>query len=324
MNRRDTVLALLALGTAPLASFAQQPGKVWRIGMLETRSMAQNAANLNAFLKGMQDLGYVEGRNFVIDYRSADGRNDRFADLAAELIRGKVDLIVARGTPAIQAARKATSTIPVVTTATAVPLLFAASLARPGGNVTGLTPITNELQGKRLELLREIAPGFAKSGYLGDMSNTATVSNYKELESAAQSVGIQSSFLDVRKREDIGPAIDGAVKQRVGALVVSINTLTQNNSKLIVELAAKHRLPVIYQSREFVVDGGLISYGVNYPDLYRRAADYVDKIFKGAKPGDLPIERPTKFDLVINLKTAKTLGIKIPQTVLLRADELIQ
>ena len=324
MNRRDTILALLALGAAPLTSLAQQPGKVWRIGMLETRSMAQNAANLNAFLKGMQELGYVEGRNFVIDYRSGDGRNDRFSDLAAELIRGKVDLIVARGTPATQAARKATTTIPIVTTATGVPLLFAASLARPGGNVTGLTPINNELQGKRLELLREIAPGLARSGYLGDMSSAATASAYKELESTAQSVGIQSLLLDVRKREDIGPAIDGAVKQRVGALVISINTLTQNNSKLIVELAAKHRLPVIYQSREFVVDGGLISYGVNYPDLYRRAADYVDRIFKGAKPGDLPMERPTKFDLVINLKTAKTLGITIPRSVLLRADEVIQ
>ena len=192
MNRRDTVLALLALGAGPLASLAQQPGKVWRIGFLETTSMAQNAAKLDAFLKGMRELGYVEGRNFVIDYRSGDGRNDRYSELAAELIRGKVDLIVARGTPATQAARKATATIPIVTTATGVPLLFAASLARPGGNVTGLTPINSELQGKRLELLREIAPGLARSAYLGDMSGAATTSAHKELETAVRSVGIQS------------------------------------------------------------------------------------------------------------------------------------
>ncbi len=326
MNRRDAVLTLLALGAAsgPLCSVAQQPSKVWRIGMLETRSMAPNAANLDAFVKGMQELGYVEGRNFVIDYRSADGRNDRFSDLAAELIRGKVDLIVTRGTPATQAAQKATTTIPVVTTATAYPLLFAASLARPGGNVTGLTPLNTELQGKRVELLREIVPGLERLASLRNMGFTADLPWEKELERAARSVGIQSLTLDVRKREDIGPAFDRAVRQRVGALVLPLDTVFQTHSKLIVELAANHRLPVIYQSREFVVDGGLISYGVNYPDLYRRAAAYVDKIFKGAKPGDLPIEQPAKFDLVINLKTAKALGIIIPQSVLVRADEVIQ
>jgi putative ABC transport system substrate-binding protein len=326
MNRRDTVRALLALGAAsgPLRSFSQQPGKVWRIGMLETTSMAQNAANLNAFLKGMQDLGYVEGKTFVIEYRSAEGRAERFPDLAAEMVRGKIDLIVTRGTPATLAAQKASTAIPVVTTTTAVPLLFAASLARPGGNVTGLTAFDTELQGKRVELLREIVPGLARLAVLLDMGNPASAAMWKEMEKAVRSVAIPSLLLDVRKREDIGPAFDHAVRQRVGGLISDANIIVRANSKLIYELAAKHRLPVIYQSREYVIDGGLISYGVNYPDLYRRAAAYVDKILKGAKPGNLPIEQPTKFDLAINLKTAKALGITIPQSVLVRATELIQ
>jgi putative ABC transport system substrate-binding protein len=324
MNRRDTVLALLALGATSLDVFAQQPGKVWRIGMLETTSMVQNAANLNAFLKGMQELGYVEGKTFVIEYRSADGRAERFPDLAAEMVRGKIDLIVTRGTPATLAAQKASTAIPVVTTTTSVPLLFATSLARPGGNITGLTAFDTELQGKRVELLREIVPGLARLGALLDMGNPASASLWKEMEKAARSVAIPSLLLDVRKREDIEPAFDHAVRQRVGGLISDANIIVRANSKLIYELAAKHRLPVIYQSREYVIDGGLISYGVNYPDLYRRAAAYVDKILKGAKPGNLPIEQPTKFDLAINLKTAKALGIAIPQSVLVRATELIQ
>ena len=324
MNRRDIVRALLGLCAAPIVSFAQQPGKVWRIGMLETTSMTQNAANLNAFLKGLQELGYVEGRNFVIDYRSADGRNERFPELATELIRAKVDLVVTRGTPATMAAKKATTTIPVITTATADPLQFASSLARPGGNVTGLTPINTELFGKRIQLLREIFPRLAHFAYLQNMGNASTVLGWKELESAARSLGVQPQRLDVRKPEDLKPAFDLAVKQNVNALVVGQDGLIMANRKQVVELAARNQLPAIYQSREYVDDGGLISYGVNYPDLYRRAAAYADKIFKGAKPGELPMEQPTKLDLVINLKTAKALGIAIPQTVLLRADELIQ
>jgi len=324
MNRRDSILALLALGAAPLASFAQQPGKVWRIGMLETTSMAQNAANLTAFLKGMQDLGYVEGKTFVIDYRSADGRSERFSDLAAELVRGKVDLIVTRGTPATLAARKATTTIPVVTPSTSSPLLFAASLARPGGNVTGLSTINIDLYGKRIQMLREIVPGLARLAHLQNMSTASGSATWKEVEKAARSLGIQPLPLDVRKPEDIGPAFDQAVRQRANGLVVGQDSLMQVQRKLIVELAAKHRLPASYQSRDYVDEGGLISYGVSYPDQYRRAAAYVDKILKGAKPGDLPMEQPTKFDLAINLKTAKALGITIPQSVLVRADEVIQ
>jgi putative ABC transport system substrate-binding protein len=318
------VLTLLALGAMPLGSSAQQPSKVWRIGMLETISMARNAANLNAFLKGMQELGYVEGRNFVIDYRSAGGRADQFPELATELVRGKVDLIVTRGTPATQAATKATRTIPVVATAIGEPLLFAASLAQPGGNVTGLTPFTTDLSAKRVELLRELVPGVARIACLINMSNAAAPPAWKEIERAARSLGVQVELFDVRRASDLERAFEAAVKQRANAIIVGQDGLMQANGKHIVELATKHRLPAIYSASDYVEDGGLIGYGVSYPDLYRRAASYVDKIMKGTKPGDLPIEQPAKFDLVINRNAAKGLGITIPQALLARADRVIE
>jgi len=323
MNRRDTIVALLALGATPLGAFAQQQGKVWRIGVLETISMSLNAANLDAFLKGMQDLGYVEGRNFVIDYRSAEGRDERFPDLAAELLRGKVDLIVTRGTPATQAAKKATATIPVVTTAIGDPLLLVTSFARPGGNITGLSSFTTELQTKRIELIREMVPGVARIAVLMNMDNAAFQPQWKETERAARSLGVEVQLFDVRRAEDLERAFEAAVKQRANALVVGQDGLTQANGKHIVALAVKYRLPAIYFSSEYIDDGGLISYGVNYPDLYRRAASYVDKILKGAKPGDLPIEQPTKFDLIINRKTAKAIGLRIPPALLARADRVV-
>jgi putative ABC transport system substrate-binding protein len=324
MNRRDTVLALIALGATPLGSFAQQPSKVWRIGMLETTSMALNVANLDAFLKGMQELGYVEGQNFVIDYRSADGRDERFPDLAAELLRGKVDLIVTRGTPATQAAKKGTATIPVVTTAIGDPLLLVTSFARPGGNITGLSSFTTELQTKRIELIREMVPGAARIGVLMTMGNAAFPRQWKETERAARSLGVKVQLLDVRRAEDLERAFEAAVKQHANALVVGQDGLTQANGRHIVALAVKHRLPAIYYSSEYIDDGGLISYGPNYPDLYRRAASYVDKILKGAKPGELPIAQPTKFDLIINRNSAKRIGLTIPPALLARADRVIE
>jgi putative ABC transport system substrate-binding protein len=317
---------ILSFVLAPLAAEGQQAGKIYRIGMLETTSMALNAANLDAFRQGLRELGYVEGRNFMIEYRSADGRRERFPELATELVRLKVDVILTRGTPAVMAAKNATGTIPVVMAASGDPLLsgVVAGLARPGGNVTGLSAIVVEVTGKRLQLLREVVPGVSRIASLLDMGNPNNALQWKETEIVAQSLGVQPQLLDVRKPGDFGGAFDAAIRQRAGAMVVGIDALTQANHRLIIDLAAKHRLPAIYATREFVDAGGLVAYGVSYPHLYHRAATYVDKILKGAKPADLPVEQPTKFEFAINLKTAKALGLTIPPSVLARADQVIE
>jgi putative ABC transport system substrate-binding protein len=309
--------------TRPAAE-AQPAGKIYRIGMLERTSPAINAANLDAFRRGLRDGGYVEGKNFVIEYRSAEGRDDQFPGLATELVRLNVDLIVTRGTPAALAAKNATGTIPIVITGLADPVGqgIVASLARPGGNITGVSAIVTELYAKRVELLRELLPKASRIAALFNMSNPSLPPAWKEIETAARSLGIQPQLLDVRKPEDLGPAFDGAVRQRADALVVGLDTLTQASQRLIVDLAARHRLPAVYASMEFA--GGLVIYGVNYPDHYRRAATFADRIFKGTRPGDLPVERPTKFELVINLKTAKALGLTTPSSLLQRADQVIE
>ena len=310
---------------APLAAEVQPAGKVYCIGVLEPTSMALNAANFDAFRQGLRELGYVEGRNMRIEYRSADGRSERFPDLAAELVRLKVDVILTRGTPAVMAAKNATGTIPVVMAASGDPVLsgVVSSLARPGGNVTGLSAVVVEVSGKRLELIREMAPGVSRVAALFNMSNPNDALQWKEIETAAPSLRVQLQLLDVRKPSDFAGAFDAAVKGRAGALVVGLDALTWANHRPIVDLAAKHRLPAIYGGREFVNAGGLIAYGVSYPHLYHRAANFVDKILKGAKPADLPVEQPSKFELVINLKTAKAFGLTIPQSLLQRADEVI-
>jgi putative tryptophan/tyrosine transport system substrate-binding protein len=317
---------ILSFVLAPLAAEGQQAGKIYRIGMLETTSMALNAVNLDAFRQGLRELGYVEGRNFMIEYRSADGRRERFPELATELVRLKVDVILTRGTPAVMAAKNATGTIPVVMAASGDPLLsgVVAGLARPGGNVTGLSAIVVEVTGKRLQLLREVVPGVSRIASLLDMGNPNNALQWKETEIVAQSLGVQPQLLDIRKPGDFGGAFDAAIRQRAGAMVVGIDALTQANHRLIIDLAAKHRLPAIYATREFVDAGGLVAYGVSYPHLYHRAATYVDKILKGAKPADLPVEQPTKFEFAINLKTAKALGLTIPPSVLARADQVIE
>jgi putative ABC transport system substrate-binding protein len=308
----------------PLAIDAQRPEKLYRIGVLERTSTAINAANLEGFRQGLRELGYVEGKSFVIEYRSADGRDERFPSLAAELVRLKVDLILTRGTSAALAAKNATGTIPVVITGVGDPVGqgVVASLARPGANITGLSTLVTEIYAKRVGLLKELVPGAVRLAALINMSNPASPPQWKEVERATRSLGLHAQLLDVRKREDLGPAFDGAIRQRADALVVGLETLTQANQRLIVDLAAKHRLPAIYASTEFA--GGLVVYGVNYPDQYRRAASFADRIFKGAKPADLPVEQPTKFELVINTRTAKALGLKIPPSLLLRADQVIQ
>ena len=325
MDRRAFICTVtLGLLAAPLAAAAQQAGKVYRIGILETIPAAQNAANLAALRKGLRDLGYVEGRNLIIEYRSADGRAERFPDLASELVRLKVDLIVTRGTPAARSAKNATGTIPVVMATMGDPRAIVASFANPGGNITGVTTFSTELTAKRFELLKELVPNLSRVALLHNMGNPAAPPEWEETKTAARSLGLQAELLDVRSQGDLGRAFELAVRQRVDALVIGADGLTQMHQQTIVDLVARNRLPAAYPAREFVEAGGLIAYAVNYPDLYFRFASFVDKIFKGAKPGELPVEQPTKFELVINLKTAKALGLTIPPSLLQRADQVIE
>jgi putative ABC transport system substrate-binding protein len=326
VRRRDFITLLGSAAAWPLAARAQQAGKVWRIGVLETVSAALNASNFDAFRRGLRELGYVEGRNYVIEYRSADGRAERFANFAAELVRLPVDVIVTRGTPAALAAKDATTKIPVVMAAIGEPLGVGvvASLARPGGNITGFSAFVTELSGKRVELLKETFPGISRAGFLNNMSNPVIPPQWDLTKNAARSLGIHAELLDVRARDDVVRAFETATRLDLGALLVGVDAVTQANGPLIIDHAARTRIPAVYASREFVDAGGLMTYSVSYPDLYYRAAGLVDKIFKGARPGDLPVEQPTKLELVVNLKTAKALGLEIPPTLLARADEVIE
>jgi putative ABC transport system substrate-binding protein len=325
MDRRTFIGSVgFGLLVVPLASLAQQVGKVYRVGMLETTTATMNAANLDAFRQQLRELGYAEGRNLIIEYRAADGRSERFPAFAAELVNMKVDLIVARGSLATQAAKNATRTIPVVMAPVGEPLQFVASFAHPGGNLTGLSSLTVGTEAKRLGLLRELLPGSKRIAGLYNLDNPSATQQWKDLETAAPSMGVELQLFDVRKPEGLEPAFSAASQQHADGLIVGQDGLFIAYRKQVAELAAKYRLPAIYRSMESVEAGGLMAYGVNYPDLSRRAAVYVDKIFKGANPGDLPVEQPTKFELIINLKTAKALGIAIPTPLLLRADEVIQ
>jgi putative tryptophan/tyrosine transport system substrate-binding protein len=327
MRRRQFITLLGGAVTAwPLAARAQQRGHVSRIGILHTTSRESSAATLSAFQKGLRELGYVEGQNLLFEYRSADGRTERFPGLAAELVDLKVDVIVTRGTPAAIAAQKATTTIPIVMASNGDPLGsgLIASLARPGGNITGLSALVFDLYPKRAELLKDIVPTLKRIAGLFNMDNPVSSREWQEIVTATRSLGIAAELIDVRNRDAFAPAFDAASAQRAEALIVGLDTLTQSNTEVIVELAAAHRIPAIYSSREFVDAGGLLAYGVSYPDLYYRAAAYVDKIIKGAKPSDLPVQQPTKFELVINLKTAKAIGLTIPGAFVVRADEVIE
>jgi putative ABC transport system substrate-binding protein len=315
------VVGLLAM---PRATDAQQAGKVYRIGILEAIPAARNAGNLDALRKGLRDLGYVEGRNLVLEYRSADGRAERFPDLAAELVRLQVDLIVTRGTPATRAIQNATGTIPVVMATMGNPHPLVASFARPGGNITGVTTFSTELTGKRIELLKELVPRLARVALLHNMGNPAVPPEWEETKTAARALGLQAELFDVRSQEDLGRAFELAGRKRVDGLLIGADGLTQMHQQMIVDRVARHRLPAAYPAREFVEAGGLMAYSLSYPDLYFRFARFIDKILKGAKPADLPVEQPTKFELVINLKTAKALGLTMPQSILIRADEVIQ
>ena len=320
MRRAALLICALALS---FAAFAQS-GKVYRIGVLELTAAKANRANLDALITGLRDAGYVEGRNLVIDYRSADGRSERFADLAADLARAKPDVIVTRGTPATRAAKDIGS-IPVVMAASADPVGYGivSSLARPGGHVTGLTAILNELAPKRVEILKQLVPGIAKVGVA--ITSGASKGQLYALQRTAKSLGVDAVGVDVRDVSGLSKVFQQARTDGLEALVIGADVIAApDRQRALVDLSIKHRLPVMFVGRESVEMGGLVSYGVHYPDLYYRAASYVAKILKGAKPGELPIEQPTKFELVINLRTAKALGVTVPQKLLLRADEVIR
>ena len=325
------VTLALSLLAAPPAAEAQQAKKVHRIGILliGSREAPVTRALFDAFRQGLRERGYVEGQNIVIEYRSAQGKIERFPDLVAELVRLKVDLIFTGNTPAARAAKEATNTIPIVVAAMADPVGdgLIASLARPGGNITGSTFLGPELVPKRLELLKEAVPGASRVAVLwhpGVYGERTMRDMVKETEVAAQTLGVQLQLLEARGPNDFDRAFSAMSTGRAGALIVFPSPMFYNEHRRIVDLAAKSRLPAIYAFREAVEAGGLMAYGASIPDLFRRAATFVDKILKGRKPADLPVEQPTRFELVINMKTAKALGLTFPPSILVRADQVIQ
>lgn len=311
---------------APLLSHAQQPAKLARIGLLSPFPPAAATAWHDAFRQGLRDLGWVEGKNISIEYRYAEGRNERLPELAADLVRLQVDVIVASITTDSLVAKNATRAIPIVMASAGDPVAsgLIESLARPGGNVTGLSQTAPELAGKRLELLKQIVSGLSRVAVIWNPRGTTSPLAWKEIQLAARALGLELHSLEVRSLNDFDRALQDAGRSRAGALAIMPDPLFAGNLKRIAELAAKHRLPSIFHLREFADVGGLVSYGIDRSDQFRRAAGYVDKILKGAKPADLPVEQATKFELVINLKTAKMLGLTLAQPLLMRADELVQ
>ncbi|MBI3029708.1 MAG: ABC transporter substrate-binding protein [Candidatus Rokubacteria bacterium] len=324
------VTLILGVLVVPVAVDAQQPVKVARIGVLlpgSAPSPSAPSAALEAFLGGLRELGYVEGQNVAIEYRWAEGKLARLPDLAADLVRLKVDVIVTLGTPGVQAAKQATGTIPIVMLAVADPVKsgLVASLARPGGNVTGMSTLAGDLGGKRLELLKEILPKASRVAVLWNSANLAMVQRFREAQAAAGVLGMTVLPMEVPgDPTDFERAFAVITRDRPDALLVTVDPFTLAHRRRIVELAATHRLPAIYETKFFVDAGGLMSYGASAGEVYRRAAIYVDKILKGAKPADLPVEQPTRLELAVNLKTARALELTIPPSILIRADHVIQ
>src|SRR5262245_30897600 len=322
-------IAVLALSllAAPLVAGAQQTGKVPRIGFLSLTSPSDRPALFDAFRQGLRELGWVEGQNVVIDYRYAEDRVDRLPDLASELVRLKVDLIVSWGTQGVTAAKDATETIPIVMIAVRDPVGIGliASLARPGGNVTGVSGYAGlQLVAKQLELLKETVPKIRRVAILSNPSNAYHQLAIREVNVAARSLGVQLLLLEARGPNEFDDAFAAMAKERVGALLVLSDGIFSSHRTRLADLAARSRLPAAYAIREIVEAGGLMSYGPSFLDLFRRSATFVDKILKGAKPADLPVEQPTKFELVINLKAAKALGLEVPPLLIAQADELIE
>ena len=323
--RRLFLAGALALAAARLAAQEKPAPKVFRIGMLESVPIGAATINLGNFHLGMKELGHEEGRTYLVLYRSSEGRAERFAPLATELARQGVDVFLTRGTPATIAARDTESGIPVVASAVADPIeaKLAASLEKPGGLVTGLTSQANELGGKRMELLKALAPEIQRLGVLVNPDNPASLAIWKATEAAAPDLKLAVETIDVRSPEELRARLETAVKSGIDSLIIGVETLAQAMVNQVVEFTLRQRVPSAFASRSFVEAGGLVSYGVNYPNLYYRSASYVDRILKGAKPGELAIERPTKFELVINRKTARALKITIPPDLFLRSDEIL-
>jgi putative tryptophan/tyrosine transport system substrate-binding protein len=325
MKRRDFITLIGGVAAWPLAARAQQAGKQPIIGYLGANTPSAESQRIAAFLQRLRELGWIEGRTIAMEVRWAEGRNERFAEIAAEFVRLKVDVIVVAGIAAVVAAKQAASMIPIVFAVAGDPVGsgVVASLARPGGNVTGLSLQTTDLVGKRLELLREVLPSLRRIAVLADVSSPIGELEMREVQAAAGTLGLEVVTSEVRRAEDITPAFD-ALKGRTDALYVVAGPLVTTNRIRINILALGARLPTMHGQRDNVEAGGLMSYGANFPDLYRRAADYVDKVLHGMKPGELPVEQPTKFDLIVNVTTAKALGLSIPESFLVRADEVIE
>jgi putative ABC transport system substrate-binding protein len=326
MRRRDFIKAVGGSAiTWPLAARAQQAGKVPTIGYLGASTPADAAPWTAAFVQRLRELGWIEGRTVAIEYRWGEARAERYAEITAEFVRLRVDVIATYGTPTAVTAKRVTSAVPIVFALAADPIGsgLVASLGRPGGNVTGMSTQHADFPGKRLELLREVVPRLHRLAVMANVGNSASVREMRELQQMAQTLGLDFVASEIRRAEDIAPALE-ALKGRVDALYLPPDALTDANRVLINGAALSAQLPTMYAYREYVQAGGLMSYGPNYPDLFRRSADLVDKILHGTKPGEIPVEQPTKFDLVINLKTAKALGLEIPPPLLATADEVIE
>jgi putative ABC transport system substrate-binding protein len=327
MKRREFITLLGGVAAAwPLAARAQQQGKISRVGFMGNSTPALEANLVGPFRDGLRELGYQEGRNIIIEYRWAEGNYQRFPALVAELLAVPVDVIVTAGTPATLAVKKATSTVPLVMIAVGDPVGsgIVPSLAHPGANITGLSSIAPDLEGKRLELLREVVPKLSRVAlFLNPLNDFHSVS-VRQAFAAAQALGIKLQALEVRTLEELDGAFARIVREKPDALLILADRVFLHNRKRMMDFAAEHRLPSVNAYREVVEAGGLMSYGPSYEDMHRRAADYVDKILKGAKPGDLPVEQPTKFTLILNLKSAKALGVEVPPMLLARADEVIE
>jgi putative ABC transport system substrate-binding protein len=320
------ILVVAVLLAVAVIAQGQQPTKVPRIGFLTAPSPSVQADRTEAFRQGLSELGYVEGKNIVIEWRYAEGKADRLRELATELVRLKVDVIVTAGPAPTRSAKQATVTIPIVMAFDDDPVGngFVASLARPGGNITGLATLAPEISGKQLEVLKEIIPRLTRVGFLGTSTNPGYTQSLNEMKLAAGALGLKLQYLDVLSPQDVEIAFRAASKERADAVLVLGSGLVTSQRTKIIELAVKSRLPAIYARPEFVEDGGLLFYGASYTELFRCAVTYVDKILKGAKPTDLPVEQPTKFEFIVNLKTAKQIGLTIPPNVLARADKVIK